>query len=285
MPPVEIVFLIRRRHFSKYMIVKILLLFFIVTSPSFAQMSGEDMFFKSQELEGKLKSLTAHLENLELRNRDLEQELKKVTADYEFRLKELEQTNISLSRAVKDLKAADEKIAAEKKATTETTIKKEEPKTSEPAPVTTQVVAEAAPTPLVSEEEPYGNTPNQHYQTIHSLIDTANYDEAERAAESFIEKYPNHPLTANSYYWLAEIHYVRKDFEKAALGFADAYKRFPTHDKAAANILKLGYSLQNLGKYDEACAAFVSILKGDIPAGSNVSFLADNESKKLGCRI
>ncbi len=139
------------------------------------------------------------------------------------------------------------------------------------------------PTKEEESDDEYGGTPNRHYQSIHAFLDSANYTQAETAIRAFIAKYPNHVFTPNAYYWLGETFYVRKMYDKAALAFADAYKRYPNHEKSGANILKIGFSMDKMGKKFEACQAFNSLIKGEVITTEDILIMAKKSAEKLAC--
>ena len=52
----------------------------------------------------------------------------------------------------------------------------------------------------------------------------------------------------NIQYWLGEVHYARKDFEKAIIEFEPGLKDYPESIKGPDNMLKLGLSFSNMEK-------------------------------------
>ena len=93
------------------------------------------------------------------------------------------------------------------------------------------------------------------------------YADAETAFREFIRNYPDSTLTDNAYYWLGESHYVRKQYEQAAVEFARGFRSAPDKQKAPDILLKLGFSLIALGKNDDGCQA-LQRLELDFPDAS-----------------
>ena len=58
-------------------------------SPAAAQMSASDLVMRLDALENQIRQLTGQIEQLQYRNQQLEQQLKRTTEDYEFRFQEL----------------------------------------------------------------------------------------------------------------------------------------------------------------------------------------------------
>ncbi len=134
------------------------------------------------------------------------------------------------------------------------------------------------PTPL-----PAGS-PEEQYEFARLLLVQHDFAAAERALRAFVSAHPGHPLTGNAQYWLGETFYVRKDFTEAAKAFAEGYRRFPKSSKGPDNLLKLGLSLVNLGRKEDACATFTRLEKEFPEAPANIVGRAADEQERNGCR-
>ncbi len=97
------------------------------------------------------------------------------------------------------------------------------------------------------------------------------------------EDHPEDPLAGNAKYWLGETFYVRGDFRNAAVTFAEGFQRYPDSTKAPDNLLKLGMSLAQLEKKDDACGAFGELLKRYPDATASILQRATRERERLGC--
>ena len=110
-----------------------------------------------------------------------------------------------------------------------------------------------------------------------------NYTQAENAFKVFIGEHPKDSLTSNAYYWLGETYYVQKKFQLAAVSFAKGYQNFPKGNKAIDQLFKLALSFMNLGKNEDACAAF-SKLESEFPnAPKRISNRAKEYIKRAKC--
>ena len=90
-------------------------------------------------------------------------------------------------------------------------------------------------------------------------------------------------MAPNALYWLGETFYVRKDYDKAARAFAEAYQKYPNGPKGADNLLKLGMSLAGKGEKDSACVALAQLRK-EYPKGPEpVLKRGESEMATLGC--
>ncbi len=108
--------------------------------------------------------------------------------------------------------------------------------------------------------------------------------EAEQSFSLILEKYGTDKLAGNAQYWLGEVYYNDKNFAKAAVAFGRGYDKYKNGTKGADCLLKLGLSMEQLGKKDEACLAFVNLPKEFPNAGKTILDKAAGEAKKLGCQ-
>lgn len=121
------------------------------------------------------------------------------------------------------------------------------------------------------------------YQQGLEALRASNFVVAEENFNQVLKKFPNDKLAGNAQYWLGETYYVRKDYGRAAIAFAKGYQGYSNNPKAADSLLKLGMSMQELGKKEEACTAFKS-LKSEFPkAEKALQDKAAEKAKKLGC--
>lgn len=142
------------------------------------------------------------------------------------------------------------------------------------------------PRPVVADvpENDAPKDPKAAYNDAYNLLKQLKYEQAEVALQDFLQKYPDHELAGNAQYWLGETYYVRGLYEPAAVAFATGFKKYKKSTKGADNLLKLGLSMQQLGKEKEACTAFKN-LKKEFPKASDLLLSrAKKESNKLGCK-
>jgi tol-pal system protein YbgF len=126
--------------------------------------------------------------------------------------------------------------------------------------------------------------PETQYRFATAFLAKSDWVGAERALNAFLGAHPKHNLAGNAQYWLGESHYVRGDYNNAALAFAKGYKDYPKSAKGPDNLLKLGLSLSNLKKTNSACVTFARFGK-DFPSASKaIKSRVTAERKKLGCR-
>jgi tol-pal system protein YbgF len=123
------------------------------------------------------------------------------------------------------------------------------------------------------------------YETAYADLKNSRYTEAREGFEDFLEAHPNHILSANAKYWLGETFYVQGDYKQSAKIFAQGFQTFPDSAKSPDMLLKLGLSLANLDKTDEACIA-LSQLPVKFKAGpQTVLDRGAEEMDRLNCTI
>ena len=121
------------------------------------------------------------------------------------------------------------------------------------------------------------------YESAYTNLKNKNYQESRSEFEKFLRENPDHVLAANSKYWLGETFYVEGDYQMAAKTFAQGFQKFPDSSKSPDMLLKLGLSLSNSGKKDEACIA-LSQLPVRFKAGDqDILDRGVDEMDKLGC--
>ena len=125
---------------------------------------------------------------------------------------------------------------------------------------------------------------NRLYDSAFADIRESKYEAAEGKFSRFMSMYPSHNLAPNAQYWLAETYYVRGEYAQAARMFAQGYQDYPKGPKAGDSLLKLGLSLAQLGKKEDACLSYQQLKKEFGGVKNTVTSRADQEIKRLGCK-
>ncbi|MGA7122053.1 MAG: tol-pal system protein YbgF [Polyangiaceae bacterium] len=94
------------------------------------------------------------------------------------------------------------------------------------------------------------------YDAALSLVNTKRFEQALDAFAAFLVKWPDHPYAENAMYWRGECYFARGDYVHASEQFDGALKRFPSGNKSADALLKLGMSAEKLGKSIKARECF-----------------------------
>jgi tol-pal system protein YbgF len=140
----------------------------------------------------------------------------------------------------------------------------------------------ARPAPEQQGTLPAG-TSQEQYNRAFGLLRQADYGGAEAALKQFLQRYPNDPLAGNAQYWLGETYYVRKDYNNAAIAFAEGYRKYPNGGKGPDSLLKLGMSLAEVGQKPQACQALTQLEREYPKASANIGERAKAERQRLEC--
>ncbi|CAK7010920.1 MAG: Cell division coordinator CpoB [Desulfovibrio sp.] len=132
--------------------------------------------------------------------------------------------------------------------------------TAPPAPPSAAPVPAARPASVKSAKFASGD-----YHTALRTLEAGQPKTAMNLFKAFLANYPSHALAPNAGYWLGECHYTLKQYDAAIIAFKDVVAQFPSHDKAAASMLKAGYSYLQLGDTPNA-RFYLEALVRDYPA-------------------
>jgi tol-pal system protein YbgF len=98
-----------------------------------------------------------------------------------------------------------------------------------------------------------------NYQASLELLRQGRYPQAESGFRQFLVDFPDSDLADNAQYWLAETHYVNRDFEAAYEAFRKVLDEYPNSRKAPDALLKIGFCQYELQRYSDARASLESV--------------------------
>ena len=248
-------------------------------APAVSGATAGEFEVRLQRLESEMQQLTGKYEETGHQLGQIRERLERLSADIDVRLTQLEQrADLGLGADPGAAPAAGGAVG---------------PAPSGPASVpATQLPAQtAAPAPgapAPANDPTVGTLPTgaaqERYDYAFNLIRQGDYANAEKAFRQFLREHPNHSLTSNAQYWMAETHYVRGQFKEAAIGFAEGYQKFPKSSKAPDSLLKLAMSLGNLNQKSDACTALRQLDADYKDAPATIKRRSDQEKNRLGCK-
>jgi tol-pal system protein YbgF len=103
----------------------------------------------------------------------------------------------------------------------------------------------AAVTPGVSGEKPV--LEDELYQSAKQAFDQGDFEAARRGFQELIKRYPNSKNADNAQFWIGEIYYSEKWYEKAILEYQNVIEKYPNGNKVPAALLKQGLAFANIG--------------------------------------
>ncbi|MBW2193487.1 MAG: tol-pal system protein YbgF, partial [Deltaproteobacteria bacterium] len=100
-----------------------------------------------------------------------------------------------------------------------------------------------------------GPSEDEIYTSAKMAFDRGNYDAAREGFQTLIKQYPGSRHADNAQFWLGEIYYREKWYEKAILEYQKVIEQHPKGNKMQAALLKQGFAFYNLG--DKANARLI----------------------------
>jgi tol-pal system protein YbgF len=106
-----------------------------------------------------------------------------------------------------------------------------------------------------------GGDDRASYQAALELLRQGRYPQAEAAFTQFLADFPDSDLADNGHYWLAETHYVNREFETALRGFQTVIENFPNSRKVPDALLKAGFCEYELQRWDDARRSLEAVIE------------------------
>ncbi len=86
------------------------------------------------------------------------------------------------------------------------------------------------------------------YASAKQAFDHGDLEAAREKFQRIIKQYPKSQHADNAQFWIGEIYYREKWYEKAILEYQKVIERYPKGNKVPASILKQGLAFLNLGE-------------------------------------
>lgn len=91
-------------------------------------------------------------------------------------------------------------------------------------------------------------TEQQLYSTARQAFDNGDYPSALQGFELFLKKFANSEKADNARFWIGEIYFSEKWYEKAILEYEKVIKNYPEGNKVPGAYLKQGIAFGELGE-------------------------------------
>ncbi|MFQ6037157.1 MAG: tol-pal system protein YbgF [Candidatus Aminicenantales bacterium] len=214
-----------------------------------------------QEIQALMKTMEDVLtliRNLQSQQVSLQEDQKKLPAQYQILLEKMDSITLQLSRFSEDLleiRTASLSILEQKTQAEEEAAPPEEGKESPPEKTQEETQQEEGP-----EEMPKAPPPNLSPQEIYNMAYAdylkGNFQLAIDGFQIYLDNFAESPFADNALYWIGECYFSQKEYEKAIDRFNELILTYPLGDKIPAAYLKKGISLMELGRKEEALAVF-----------------------------
>ena len=103
----------------------------------------------------------------------------------------------------------------------------------------------AAVTPGVSSKKSLSE--DDIYRSAKNAFDQGDSEAARKGFQDFIKRYPNSKNADNAQFWIGEIYYREKWYEKAILEYQNVIEKYPKGNKVPAALLKQGLAFSSIG--------------------------------------
>jgi len=90
-------------------------------------------------------------------------------------------------------------------------------------------------------------TDQERYVAAKQAFDQGEFKEARSGFEVIIKDFPNSEHADNAQFWIGEIYYREKWYEKAILEYQKVIENYPKGNKVPASLLKQGFAFISLG--------------------------------------
>ena len=198
---------------------------------------------KEQKLRSQSASLRVQIDEL----RDALQGISGRLEEIQFKLSEQSESvegmntrsRESLERLGQDLQKVEERLVRIEQYLDIGTAQAEGRRTSAAAP--------AKPVPITE-----NLSENDIYRLAKQAFDQGDFETARQRFQELIKRYPKSKSADNAQFWIGEIYYREKWYEKAIVEYQKVIENYPDGNKVKSSLLKQGYAFYNIGDKDNA---------------------------------
>jgi tol-pal system protein YbgF len=104
-----------------------------------------------------------------------------------------------------------------------------------------------APRPAVSDQPQKEPTADAIYNSAKQAFDQGDSETAKKRFQEVIARFPKSENADNAQFWIGEIYYREKWYEKAILEYQKVIENYPSGNKVPAALLKQGLAFLNIG--------------------------------------
>ncbi len=295
---------------------------FLVASnmPSRAQSAAEFMD-RIQRMEAQIRSLNGQLEQSQFRVRQLEEQQRRMQADIEFRLNELEGARGGARPGQQQRPQTPQQQTPPQRRSDAFDPSQQQPGApggvrdlgatppgANAAPPRSaagggqggagpldlgQLSGQAAADPALEPGVPrtgstgtqpiIATSPRDEYNAAVAFLNRRDYEQAEIALRGFLQSHPRDRLVGDATHQLGEAMYQRRQYREAAEQFLKVSTDFPRTGRAPSSLLRLGQSLNALGEREAACAAYAEFNRKYPNANQTTRTAVASEQRRASC--
>lgn len=261
-----------------------------IKAPVLLAQAGDNTFRLGQ-LEERVRDLTGKLEEQNFILLEMQERMRQMQEDNEFRFQEIESKGSDRSDAgegVPTEKNSDVTVVAQPDEANDPsassgslgTVTFDQDGNLVDGPAAEQQDITQDPTKTASLPK---SGPARLYATGYNHILTGDYAQAEAAFAQYVAEYPQGEQVSDAHFWLGEAQYGQTAYHQAAKTLLSAHKQFPESPKAPEMLLKLGMSLAALDNRDTACATYREVLTRYPGSSEAVKNKVAVEQSRMSC--
>ena len=99
------------------------------------------------------------------------------------------------------------------------------------------------------------------YRMAKQAFDQGDSDAARMKFKELIERFPKSERADNAQFWIGEIYYREKWYEKSILEYQKVIENYPKGNKVPASLLKQGLAFLNLGDKANSRLIFQELIR------------------------
>ena len=92
-------------------------------------------------------------------------------------------------------------------------------------------------------------------------FDQGDFETAREGFQELIKQHPKSKNADNAQFWIGEIYYREKWYEKAIIEYQKVIEKHPKGNKVPASLLKQGFAFYNLGDKANARLILTELIK------------------------
>lgn len=99
------------------------------------------------------------------------------------------------------------------------------------------------------------------YRSAKQAYDKGDFSTAREGFQKLLNEFPKSNNADNAQFWIGEIYYREKWYEKAILEYQKVIEKYPKGNKVTASLLKQGFAFYNLGDKSNARLILSELIK------------------------
>lgn len=242
-----------------------------------------DPVFRIGQLEEQVRTLNGRIEELGFQLLQMQEQMRQMQQDNEFRFQELENTPGKRSDAGSSAPGVEQSTTASTsqggQGSGAPALDLGSLKVDQNGDLIGGIIEPATP----GDETASLGSADDMYQVGYNHMLAGDYALAEQVFADFVAAHPDGPRAADAMFWLGEAQYSQGRYQESAKTFLDAHKTYPQADKGADTLLKLGMSLAKLDNRDTACATLREVLIRYPGASAAVRTKVSEEQQRASC--